>query len=136
MSDVKETVEKPQEDSKVIPLAEISKHNTVDDLWMAINGKVYDVTSFVDQHPGGDEVLLEYAGRDATTAFEDVGHSENAQEMLADLYVGEGNREELKFSAAKKPEVSGANSKSSSKSFYIWCIIVAIATYYYMKATK
>lgn len=49
---------------------EIEKHNNRDDLWMVINGKVYDVTPFVDEHPGGEEVLVDCGGQDATTAFE------------------------------------------------------------------
>lgn len=42
------------------------------------------------QHPGGDEVLFGEVGRDATEAFEDVGHSDEAREILAKYYVGEG----------------------------------------------
>ncbi|XP_025064926.1 cytochrome b5 type B [Alligator sinensis] len=40
-------------------------------------------------HPGGEEVLLEQAGRDATESFEDVGHSIDAREMLKQYYIGE-----------------------------------------------
>lgn len=41
------------------------------------------------QHPGGEEVLLEQAGMDTTESFEDVGHSTDAREMMADYYLGE-----------------------------------------------
>ncbi|NXF87431.1 CYB5B protein, partial [Eubucco bourcierii] len=44
---------------------------------------------FLLQHPGGEEVLLEQAGRDATESFEDVGHSTDAREMLKQYYIGE-----------------------------------------------
>lgn len=43
----------------------------------------------VHQHPGGDEVMLEEAGRDATEAFEDVGHSDEARELLGPMFVGD-----------------------------------------------
>ncbi|KAI3917819.1 hypothetical protein MKW92_028637 [Papaver armeniacum] len=51
--------------------------------------KVYDVTEFMEDHPGGDQVLLTAAGKDATEDFEDVGHSESAREMLVKYYIGE-----------------------------------------------
>lgn len=41
------------------------------------------------QHPGGEEVLLEQAGRNASEAFEDVGHSSDAREMMLKYKVGE-----------------------------------------------
>lgn len=44
---------------------------------------------FISQHPGGEEVLLEQAGGDATESFEDVGHSTDAREMLQQYYIGE-----------------------------------------------
>lgn len=41
------------------------------------------------QHPGGEEVLREQAGGDATESFEDVGHSSDAREMAANMVIGE-----------------------------------------------
>ena len=41
------------------------------------------------QHPGGEEVLLEQAGADATESFEDVGHSMDAREILLQYFIGE-----------------------------------------------
>lgn len=60
---------------------------------MVIHDKVYDVTKFVDEHPGGEEVLLDVGGQDATEAFEDVGHSDEAREMLEPLLVGALDRQ-------------------------------------------
>jgi L-lactate dehydrogenase (cytochrome) len=51
---------------------ELSKHISQDDLWIAINGVVYDVTNFINDHPGGSKPLLKYAGTDATEAFGNV----------------------------------------------------------------
>lgn len=56
---------------------------------MVIDKKVYDVTSFLLEHPGGDDILLDSSGRDATREFEDVGHSGEARAQLAELMVGE-----------------------------------------------
>ncbi|THU74796.1 hypothetical protein C4D60_Mb04t37200 [Musa balbisiana] len=53
------------------------------------DSKVYDVTPFLDEHPGGDEVLLAVTGKDATNDFEDIGHSNSAKDMMAKYYIGQ-----------------------------------------------
>merc|ERR1711981_306276 len=74
-------------------LEEVEKHNVGrgpdKSIWMVIHDKVFDVTKFLDEHPGGEEILIENAGLDATEAFEDVGHSTDAREMLREYLVGE-----------------------------------------------
>ncbi|ODV58160.1 Cyb5p, partial [Ascoidea rubescens DSM 1968] len=74
--------------SKIFTFEEIEAHNTRDDLWMVIEGKVYDCTSFLDEHPGGEEVMIDCGGIDATGPFDDIGHSEDAREMLEPLLIG------------------------------------------------
>lgn len=76
-------------EKKVYTLAEVSEHNHSKDCWLIIGGKVYNVTKFLEDHPGGDEVLLSATGKDATDDFEDVGHSTSARAMMDELYVGE-----------------------------------------------
>ena len=55
----------------------------------SINGKVYDVSKFVHDHPGGPHILQEHAGTDASQVFEDVSHSDSAEEMLLEYQIGE-----------------------------------------------
>ena len=55
---------------------------------IVIDEQVYDVTHFLKDHPGGDDVMLEYLGRDATIGFEDIGHSQSAKEDLKKFLVG------------------------------------------------
>ena len=49
---------------------------------------VYNVSKYMDDHPGGKDILLEVAGTDATEAFEEVGHSDEAREQLEPFYIG------------------------------------------------
>ncbi|KAL7938493.1 cytochrome b5 [Trichoderma chlorosporum] len=72
---------------------DVAEHNTKKDMFVVIHDKVYDCTKFIDEHPGGEEVMLDVAGQDATEAFEDVGHSDEARETLAALLVGELKRQ-------------------------------------------
>lgn len=76
-------------------LEEVKRHEHPDDLWMIIYNKVFDITLFAQDHPGGKEVLFDCGGVDATEPFEDVGHSDDALFMLAPYFVGdviEGDR--------------------------------------------
>merc|ERR1712098_443317 len=79
--------------SEELTFAEVSKHNSKKDLYLVIHDKVYNASSFVDEHPGGEEVLLDVGGQDASEAFEDVGHSDEAREILEGLLVGELKRQ-------------------------------------------
>ncbi|XP_006837620.1 PREDICTED: cytochrome b5-like isoform X2 [Chrysochloris asiatica] len=76
-------------------LEEIQKHNSSKSTWLIIHYKVYDLTKFLEEHPGGEEVLREQAGGDATENFEDVGHSTDAREMSQSYIIGELHPETL-----------------------------------------
>ncbi|KAJ1497237.1 hypothetical protein HMI55_005619, partial [Coelomomyces lativittatus] len=56
--------------SRWIDHKELALHSDERSAWIAIRGKVYDVTRFLQYHPGGRETLLFGAGRDATQVFE------------------------------------------------------------------
>ncbi|KKF95364.1 Ceramide very long chain fatty acid hydroxylase SCS7 [Ceratocystis platani] len=71
--------------------AEIESHNSPKSCFMTINNKVYDVTDFVDDHPGGAELVLDYAGKDVAAILQDSDshtHSEAAYEILDECFVG------------------------------------------------
>ncbi|KAH0545250.1 hypothetical protein FGG08_000704 [Glutinoglossum americanum] len=78
--------------TKELTYDEVSDHNTKKNLYVVIHDQVYDVSNFVDEHPGGDEVLLDVGGLDATEAFEDVGHSDEAREILSGHLVAKLKR--------------------------------------------
>ncbi|CAE7243112.1 CYB2 [Symbiodinium sp. CCMP2592] len=49
--------------------SEVAKHNSNTDCWVVVDGQVLDVTSFLSEHPGGELVILIFAGKDATVEF-------------------------------------------------------------------
>ncbi|CAI9296961.1 unnamed protein product [Lactuca saligna] len=75
--------------TKLYTMQEASEHNSAGDCWVVIDGKVYDVSSYLEEHPGGDDVLLQVTGKDATDEFEDAGHSKTARELMESFFVGE-----------------------------------------------
>ncbi|XP_078180121.1 cytochrome b5 [Carex rostrata] len=74
---------------KLYSMKEVAEHNSADDCWIVVNGKVYDVTSYLDDHPGGADVMIETTGKDATEEFEDAGHSKDARNQMKDYCIGE-----------------------------------------------
>ncbi|KAI0073788.1 hypothetical protein K474DRAFT_1602723 [Panus rudis PR-1116 ss-1] len=68
---------------KSISLDEVAKHNTKDDAWIILDNKVYDVTSVLDWHPGGETSILTYAGKASIDATNEVrclyGHDANSR---------------------------------------------------------
>lgn len=93
--------------SKIYTIDEVARHSTANDLWIVVHGKgtnlnrlktksqalthllVYDISNYLEDHPGGGAILVEVAGQDATEAFEDVGHSDEARESLEPFLIGE-----------------------------------------------
>ncbi|KAK9075253.1 hypothetical protein SSX86_003574 [Deinandra increscens subsp. villosa] len=73
---------------KTFVFEDVAKHEKLDDCWVIISGKVYDVTPFMEEHPGGSEVVLAATGKDATTDFEETGHSDEAKQLMSKYYVG------------------------------------------------
>merc|ERR1711907_599696 len=55
-------------EAKIISLEELKKHKVEGNGWLVIKGKVYDVSEFAEEHPGGEELILERLGTDATKA--------------------------------------------------------------------
>ncbi|KAJ5673905.1 hypothetical protein N7462_009344 [Penicillium macrosclerotiorum] len=57
---------------KLLSTQQISEHNTPDKCWIVVDKQVWDVTDFLDEHPGGSTIILKYAGHDATQAYSEV----------------------------------------------------------------
>ncbi|CEJ89969.1 Putative Catalytic activity: nitrate reductases catalyse the reaction [[Torrubiella] hemipterigena] len=78
---------------------QVAEHKSGEDAWFIIHGQVYDVTKYLADHPGGADVLIEAAGTDASEAFDNAGHSEDAFEVMDTYKVGK-----LKGAQKAKPK--------------------------------
>ncbi|PXF43325.1 Cytochrome B5-like protein [Gracilariopsis chorda] len=66
---------------------EVAQHNTAEDLWLIIKGKVYDLSPYIALHPGG-EAMLRNAGRDSTKGFSGSQHPARVWDMIDEFYIG------------------------------------------------
>jgi cytochrome b involved in lipid metabolism len=70
-------------------MADVAKHNSQASCWTAINGNVYDVTTWINQHPGGAEAILSLCGTDGSAAFNGQhGGQRRPEQELASFKIG------------------------------------------------
>ncbi len=76
---------------KTYTKSDVAQHNTPDDAWIIINGKVYNITNWISKHPGGT-IILQGIGKDASSLFNNKGcgsgHSSAAHKILSKYYIG------------------------------------------------
>lgn len=77
---------------RALTLAEVARHKTAADCWMAIGGQVYDFTPYVAQHPAEPSVILAWCGKEATEAYRTKTkgrpHSPYADGLLPKYLIG------------------------------------------------
>lgn len=83
--------------------------------WMIYRGGVYDFTTYLNKHPGGKKVMLEYAGKDCTKDFESMGHTKDALLDMVPYKIGEIR--EVKFILVKILNIfkNNLNSKDETQ---------------------
>jgi L-lactate dehydrogenase (cytochrome) len=62
----------PRSQSKRLSGDEVAEHSSKESCWVIIHGRCYDVTEFLPEHPGGPNIILKYAGKDATEEFDPI----------------------------------------------------------------
>mmetsp|Transcript_539 Transcript_539/g.536 ORF Transcript_539/g.536 Transcript_539/m.536 type:complete len:454 (+) Transcript_539:1-1362(+) len=72
---------------------EVARHHTLEDLWVIMDGGVYDITKYAEiqgkgGHPGGSEILVAYGGADVTAEFDFISHSKFARRLLSRYRIG------------------------------------------------
>ncbi|PMD23956.1 acyl-CoA dehydrogenase-like protein [Hyaloscypha hepaticicola] len=91
--------------SKTFAREEVAKNNTEDSLWFIIDSSVYDVTDFIDAHPGGEAVLKQVAGTDCTDAFYNL-HRQEVLQKYSSLCIGQIEGEQSKVIEHKPGDLS------------------------------
>tara|TARA_Y100000816_G_C26004788_1_gene525097 strand:- start:84 stop:332 length:249 start_codon:yes stop_codon:yes gene_type:complete len=76
---------------KFYSIEEISKHNTENECWVIIKNEVYNVTDFLDEHPGGKKAIMLYAGKDATEEYEMIHNPSIIKKYGKDYHIGRLN---------------------------------------------
>ncbi|KAL8199522.1 hypothetical protein R6Q57_013090 [Mikania cordata] len=74
--------------SQTFSISEVKKHNSPDSAWIVVHGHIYDCTTFLKDHPGGQDSILINAGTDCTEEFDAI-HSDKAKKLLEEYRVGE-----------------------------------------------
>ena len=87
------------EEPSYVSLDEVRRHSNEEDCWIIVHSKVYDVSSFHGEHPGGSGIILKYAGTDATLAYDEIHAPGILEDTLPpDCLIGvieQGEMEEL-----------------------------------------
>lgn len=105
--------------SKTLPtitLADVESRNTPKSCYVTIGAKVYDVTDFLDDHPGGADLILEYGGKDVAEMMRDEVshfHTEAAYEILEEHFIGFVATEAVLDTAAQSQRPNGTNGTTN-----------------------
>ncbi|SCN78533.1 probable CYB2-lactate dehydrogenase cytochrome b2 [Fusarium fujikuroi] len=75
-------------ETRRVSLNDLKQHNTASDCWIAVHSKVWDITHFINEHPGGPEVLLNLAGSDATELYNDVHAPDIIEDLPSEKLIG------------------------------------------------
>lgn len=70
---------------------DVANHKSANSCWVTYRGKVYDVTAFMPDHPGGDDLIMDHAGTDVESIMKDGDshdHSDSAYDMLEEYMIG------------------------------------------------
>lgn len=119
--------------TKEFTLEEVQQHTSTSSCWLIIgnssNGgpKVYDVTEYLDNHPGGAEVMLDVAGQDADEFFEDIGHSNEARKEMKKYLIGNFKLDEKTLAAMKEAAEKKKNAKSSGNMGLLMVVLIGVA---------
>ncbi|RPB25063.1 Inositolphosphorylceramide-B hydroxylase [Terfezia boudieri ATCC MYA-4762] len=109
----------PAQTLPTITRAELASHNSKKSCYVAVGTRVFDVTEFLADHPGGEDLVMEYAGKDVAEILEDEishKHSEAAYEILGGYVVGNLNESENSTSSSNGNGIGNDFAKTANGS--------------------
>uniref|UniRef100_A0A8D0AYM7 Fatty acid 2-hydroxylase n=1 Tax=Sander lucioperca TaxID=283035 RepID=A0A8D0AYM7_SANLU len=107
----------PSTSPRVFMEREVARHCTKDSCWVLLGTRVYDVTSFLRMHPGGEALILRRSGKDVSREMEGPPHrhSENARRWMEQYYIGELDRDSGTDKAQTLKERRKASEQTEEK---------------------
>ncbi|KAJ7287151.1 glyoxylate dehydrogenase [Mycena rebaudengoi] len=88
---------------------ELAQHASRDSCWIIVHKKVYDITDFLDEHPGGSRIILKYAGKDATATYEPIHPPDViANNLPPEKHIGYA---ESSLSATERPQTEAEKKR-------------------------
>ncbi|XP_043464184.1 cytochrome b5-like [Leptopilina heterotoma] len=104
----------------LISIEEVRKNNGQNGskIWVVLHKNVYDLTQYIKEHPGGDELIMEFAGKDGTKGFNDFGHTSDARTYMKKFKIGELAEDCCKQSkkSSKTEEITRNNAERNRRS--------------------
>jgi cytochrome b involved in lipid metabolism len=100
-TDIQKKMEGKQRSLRIFSLEDLVLQRKLGQCWIVRKGRVYNVTEFVNDHPGGDDLITQFAGMDIGNAMEDEDehmHSESAYAVLEEYLVGKLGNDTLTVS--------------------------------------
>jgi cytochrome b involved in lipid metabolism len=121
-----------QEAAAQVTKEQVAEHSSPESTWIILHGRAYDITNFMQEHPGGPDILKTVAGRDATEEFEDTFHSKVAREQLAQFYNGDvqGMEQTDVFKVQSSGFSAGGANKGTSPVLVMAVLAVVAAVVY------
>merc|ERR1712066_811107 len=114
----------------LITAEELAKHKTESDCWVALHGLVLKLPEdFLNEHPGGPDVVTALAGKDVSQDYEDIAHSDSARDWASKYIVGhtEGASEEVKTATTVPSAKMVVGDGNGSKGIVPAIVIVILA---------
>ena len=95
---------KGQRPRRSIAMSEVERHASLDDCWTVYRGKVFNITPYLDFHPGGVPIMMKGAGKDMTELFQKHHSWVNFESMVGALYLGDLERTTLATAAEEEED--------------------------------